>query len=87
MPTIDLVELETEPMMNVASTETGGAGVGNKPVGGNTPDLSGSNRGTWGDCIFFVLTTLANRGPQGTTFRRATCDHPLLMLSKLRFLF
>lgn len=49
MPTIDLVELETEPMMNVASTETGGAGVGNEPVGGNTPDLSGSNRGTWGD--------------------------------------
>ena len=49
MPTIDLVELETEPMMNVASTETGGAGVGNNPVGGNTPDLSGSNRGMWGD--------------------------------------
>ena len=49
MPTMALVELETEPMMNVASTETGGAGVGNKPVGGNTPDLSGSNRGTWGD--------------------------------------
>lgn len=49
MPTIDLVELETEPMMNVASTETGGAGVGNEPVGGNTPDLSSSNRGTWGD--------------------------------------
>lgn len=49
MPTMALVELETEPMMNVASTETGGAGVGDKPVGGNTPDLSGSNRGMWGD--------------------------------------
>ena len=48
-PTIDLVELETEPMMNVASTETGGAGVGNKPEGGITPDLSCSNRGRWGD--------------------------------------
>ena len=34
-----------------------------------------------------VLTTLAFRGPQGTTYRRATCDHPLLMLPKLRFPF
>lgn len=49
MPAINLVGLETEPMMNVASAETGGAGVGDKPVGGNTPDLSGSNRGVWGD--------------------------------------
>lgn len=49
MPTIALVELEAEPMMNVTSTEIGGADVGDKPVGGNTPDLSGSNRGVWGD--------------------------------------
>lgn len=49
MPTMALVDLETEPMMNVTSTETGGAGVGDKPVGGNTPDLSGINREMWGD--------------------------------------
>lgn len=48
-PIVALVGLEAEPMMNVASTETGGAGVGNKPVDGNSPDLSGSNRGVWGD--------------------------------------
>lgn len=48
-PTVIQIGLETEPMMNVASAETGGAGVGDKPVGGNTPDLSSSNRGEWGD--------------------------------------
>ena len=32
-----------------------------------------------------ALITSSFRGPQGTTFRRATCDHPLPMLSKLRF--
>ena len=36
-------------MMNTTSVETDGANVGNKPVGGNTPDLSGERRGEWGN--------------------------------------
>lgn len=48
-PTVAQIGLEAEPMMNVASTETGGVGVGNKPVDGNSPDLSGSNSDVWGD--------------------------------------
>ena len=43
------VQLETEVIMTTASAETGGANVGNKPVGGNTPDLSNGSRGEWGD--------------------------------------
>ena len=35
--------------MTTISAETGGANVGNKPVGGNTPDLSNGSRGEWGD--------------------------------------
>ena len=42
------VQLETAPIMTTASAEQGSAGVGNKPVGGNTPDLAGSHRGEWG---------------------------------------
>ena len=48
-PSAVTVELETEPIMIVASAETGSANVGNKPVGGNTPDLSSKNRGDWGN--------------------------------------
>ena len=48
-PTITFVGLEVEPMMNVASAEIGGAGVGDRPVGGDTPDLSATHRGDWGN--------------------------------------
>ena len=48
-PTALAVQLETSPIMTTASAETGGANVGNKPVGGNTPDLSGGSRGEWGN--------------------------------------
>ena len=41
--------LDTEPMMNTTSAETSGVNIGNKPVGGNTPDLSIRNRGEWGN--------------------------------------
>lgn len=47
-PTVFAVQLETEPLMNSTSAEQGSANVGNKPVGGNTPDLSGKNRDEWG---------------------------------------
>ena len=38
-PAATALALETEPLMITTSTETGNAGVGNKPVGGDTPDL------------------------------------------------
>ena len=43
------VQLETEVIMTTTSAEQGSANVGNKPVGGNTPDLSGGSRGEWGN--------------------------------------
>lgn len=43
------VQLETEVIMTTASAEQGSANVGNKPVGGNTPDLAGGSRAEWGD--------------------------------------
>ena len=48
-PVAEPVQLEIEPIMTTTSAETGGANVGNKPVGGNTPDLSGGRRGEWGN--------------------------------------
>ena len=48
-PIVATVMLDTEPMMNTPSAETGGANVGDKPVGGNTPDLAGASRGQWGN--------------------------------------
>ena len=48
-PSAFAVQLETEVIMTTTSAETGGANVGNKPVGGNTPDLAGESRGQWGD--------------------------------------
>ena len=48
-PIMAAVMLDTEPMMNTTSAETGGVNIGNKPVGGNTPDLSIRNRGEWGN--------------------------------------
>ena len=48
-PTALAVQLETKSIMTTTSAETGGANVGNKPVGGNTPDLSGNHRGEWGN--------------------------------------
>ena len=48
-PAVLPVELETEVIMTTTSAEQGSANVGNKPVGGNTPDLSGGSRGEWGD--------------------------------------
>ena len=48
-PSAFAVLLETEVIMTTTSAEQGGANVGNKPVGGNTPDLSGNHRGEWGN--------------------------------------
>ena len=48
-PVADLVQLEIESIMTITSAETGSTGVGNKPVGGNTPDLSSGRRGEWGN--------------------------------------
>ena len=48
-PVAESVLLETEVIMTTTSAEQGSANVGNKPVGGNTPDLSGSHRGEWGN--------------------------------------
>ena len=48
-PLVLSVQLETSPIMITTSAETGGANVGNKPVGGNTPDLSNGHRGEWGN--------------------------------------
>ena len=48
-PIVATVMLDTEPMMNTTSAEQDSANVGNKPVGGNTPDLSNTHRGEWGD--------------------------------------
>ena len=48
-PVVTAVQLDCEPIMTTTSTEQGGANVGNRPVGGNTPDLSGGSRGEWGN--------------------------------------
>ncbi len=48
-PTALAVQLETEVIMTTTSAEQGSANVGNKPVGGNTPDLAGENRSEWGN--------------------------------------
>lgn len=48
-PTALAVELETESIMTTTSAEQGSASVGDKPVGGNTPDLSAGNRSEWGN--------------------------------------
>ena len=48
-PAAIAVRLEMEPIMTTTSAEQGSANVGNKPVGGNTPDLSGGSRAEWGN--------------------------------------
>lgn len=48
-PTALAVQLETEVIMTTTSAEQGSANVGNRPVGGNTPDLAGESRGQWGN--------------------------------------
>ena len=48
-PTALSVQLETEVIMTTTSAEQGSANVGNRPVGGNTPDLAGESRGQWGN--------------------------------------
>ena len=48
-PSALAVQLETAFIMTTTSAEQGSANVGNKPVGGNTPDLSGGSRAEWGD--------------------------------------
>ena len=48
-PSAFAVQLETDVIMTTASAEQGSANVGNRPVGGNTPDLSGKHRGEWGN--------------------------------------
>ena len=48
-PVVAAVQLETAPIMTTASAEQSGANVGNKPVGGNTPDLADGHRGEWGN--------------------------------------
>ncbi len=48
-PSAESVLLEIESIMTTTSAETGGANVGDKPVGGNTPDLAGGRRGEWGN--------------------------------------
>ena len=48
-PVVVVVQLETEVIMTTTSAEQGSANVGNKPVGGNTPDLSNGSRAEWGD--------------------------------------
>ena len=48
-PSAFAVQLETEVIMTTTSAEQGSANVGNKPVGGNTPDLAGKSRGQWGN--------------------------------------
>ena len=48
-PTAFAVQLETEVIMTTASAEQGSANVGTRPVGDNTPDLSGKHRREWGN--------------------------------------
>ena len=48
-PTIDVVEIEMESLMQTVSSEQGQAGTGSGPVGDETPDLARKYRGTWGD--------------------------------------
>ena len=47
-PLAESVQLETAPVMSTSSTELGGANVGDKPVGSDTPDYSAGRRNVWG---------------------------------------
>lgn len=48
-PDVVSVEIKSSPLMLTVSGETGNAGVGDGNAGDNTPDLSGKNRGEWGN--------------------------------------
>ena len=48
-PVAESVQLETEAIMTTASTEQGEVNIGNKPVGGDTPDYSAGRRDVWGN--------------------------------------
>lgn len=48
-PVAELLQLEVKPIMTTTSAEQGNANVGDKPVGGDTPDLVGTRRGEWGN--------------------------------------
>ena len=48
-PDVVSVEIKSSPLMLTVSGETGNAGVGDGNAGNNTPDLSGKNRGEWGN--------------------------------------
>ena len=48
-PCIIDIMLEIEPVMTASSSEMGGINVGDKPVGGETPDLYNRRRNDWGD--------------------------------------
>ena len=48
-PMAESVQLETAPVMSTSSTEQDGANVGDKPVGGDTPDYSAGRRNVWGN--------------------------------------
>mgnify|MGYP003312404407 CR=1 FL=1 len=45
-PTVEVMELESEILMNVTSGETGEAGTGEGE--GDGEDLAGGHRGSWG---------------------------------------
>ena len=48
-PEVVSVEIKSSPLMLTVSGETGNTGVGDGNAGDNTPDLSGKNRGEWGN--------------------------------------
>lgn len=48
-PEVVSIEIKSSPLMLTVSGETGNAGVGDGNAGNNTPDLSGKNRGEWGN--------------------------------------
>ena len=48
-PRMEVIELEVQETILVASGETGSAGTGGGSVGDETEDLSTTKRGTWGN--------------------------------------
>ena len=48
-PTIEIIELDSDILMNVTSGEYTGAGVGKGEANDNDPELACRRHGTWGN--------------------------------------
>jgi hypothetical protein len=48
-PSVVMVQIDGEPIMNITSTEQGSAGTGTGSAGDEDPEVAGIHRGNWGN--------------------------------------